>query len=415
MHTAALADYDKLINGGYDKKFKTYADAVVKSGKAVVNKFMYDKGNDYFTCDVTEVITCCKYCKYVNNPGNGECRWCGGSCGSWDTVCENPEVLCGEMPTSYENKTGPCSPDFSLRAGPEPADGYANAIYWKFRDDLLTNTGISEDSIKFTNVHHVSECAPTDKHCKDRSWDYNYPVLDGYDREDIIDPKDVVSEAYNNLKNISTDLDDVSEMIKNEMYEADTGDLVDSLALPILMIKGAVKQMSDIIDTVDDMEEEKRKNIILAFLFAIFFFLPIAGQIIGTVAALANFAHVIATIGVLGDIALDIQSIVEGKNNLPLAIFGIVLSPLALMDAAKIAKAVSTRREMTTEQVGKLGERVSKPLESIAKMKGGVCTRPGAFKRDLPFGAIPREFGFGMSPVNMRGYNLAVLAKARFL
>ena len=101
-----------------------------------------------------------------------------------------------------------------MRAGPEPTDGYGNAVYWKFRDgkqdkfwaDLFVNTGIGQDSIKFQNVHHVSECAPTDKHCADRSWDYNYPVPSGYDREDVIDPKDVVEKAYNNLKNIGTDL-----------------------------------------------------------------------------------------------------------------------------------------------------------------------------------------------------------------
>ena len=193
-------------------------------------------------------------------------------------------------------------------------------------------------------------------------------------------------------------------MIKNDVYSADTGDLVDSLALPVLMVQDAVKQMSDIIDTVDHMEEEKRKNIILAFLSAIFFFLPIAGQIVGTVAALANVARVIATIGVLGDIALEIQSIVADKDNLPLAIFGIVLSPLALMDVAKIGKAASFRRDMTPEQVGKLGERVSKPLESIARIKGGTCARPGAFKRDLSFGAIPLELSYGSSPMEMRGF-----------
>jgi hypothetical protein len=192
-------------------------------------------------------------------------------------------------------------------------------------------------------------------------------------------------------------------MIKNDIYASDTGDLVDSLALPVLMVQDAVKQMTDIIDTVNDMEEEKRKNIILAFLSAIFFFLPIAGQIIGTVTALANVARVIATIGVLGDIALEIQSIVADKDNLPLAIFGIVLSPLALMDAARIAKAASVRRDMTPEQVGKLGERVSKPLESISRIKGGTCARPGAFKRDLPFGAIPLEFSYGSGPMEIRG------------
>jgi len=170
------------------------------------------------------------------------------------------------------------------------------------------------------------------------------------------------------------------------------------------MVKDAVKQMSDIIDTVNDMEEEKRKNIILAFLSALFFFLPIAGQVLGAVTALANVGRILATIGTLGDVALEIQSIVEDKDNLPLAIFGIVLAPLAVMDAAKIGKAADSRRQMSAEQVSKLGERVSKPLESISRIKGGTCARRAASKRDMPFGAIPEELSWGMSPVAMRGY-----------
>ena len=101
MHAAALGDYDKLMNGGYDKKFKTYAGAVVASGKSVVNKFMHDKGNDYFTCDVTEDISCCDWCHYYYNVNDkGQCRYCGGSCGGWSTICDQPEVLCDEVPTT---------------------------------------------------------------------------------------------------------------------------------------------------------------------------------------------------------------------------------------------------------------------------------------------------------------------------
>jgi len=76
----------------------------------------------------------------------------------------------------------------------------------KFWADLYTNTGIGQDSIKLGNVHRISSCAPTDKHCADRQWDYNYPIVSGYDREDVIDPKDVVEKAYGNLKNLGSDL-----------------------------------------------------------------------------------------------------------------------------------------------------------------------------------------------------------------
>ena len=101
MHSTALTSYDKLMSGGYDKKFKTYADAVVKSGKSVVDKFMHDKGNDFFTCDVTEDISCCAWCHHTySGVEDGQCRYCGGSCGGWSTICDNPDVLCGEVPTT---------------------------------------------------------------------------------------------------------------------------------------------------------------------------------------------------------------------------------------------------------------------------------------------------------------------------
>ena len=106
MHSTAISDYDKLMNGGYDKKFKTYADAVVKSGKSVVDKFMHDHGNDYFWCDVTEDVSCCDWCHhYYSGVEDGQCRYCGGSCGGWSTICDNPDVQCGEVPTTCKSSS----------------------------------------------------------------------------------------------------------------------------------------------------------------------------------------------------------------------------------------------------------------------------------------------------------------------
>lgn len=398
MHQEALTAYDSLIEGGYDNKFNTYADAVVHSGKSVVEKFMHDKGNNYFTCDVTEEVSCCSWCYHTFSPENGECRYCDDqmSCGGWSPICDEPEVLCDGVETVYKNITGPCSPDFSQRAGPEPADGYGNAVYWHLRRDkedlfwadLYADTGIEKDSINWENVHRISECAPTDDHCGDRQWDYGFPVPSGFDREDVIDPKDVVQSAYDRFKGISGDMDEVTQSLDNEVYDGDEGDLVDAIALPVLLVKDAVKQMSDIVDEVNRWEEEKRKNIILAFLTAIFFFIPIAGEVLGSIAALANIGRVIATLGAAGELALDIYSIVDDKDNLPLAILSIVLSPLAILDAVQIGKAAGFRRDMTPEQVGKLGSRISDPLNSISKIKGAMCKRPDA-RRDLPIGVVP--------------------------
>ncbi|KAH8894385.1 hypothetical protein GQ53DRAFT_821462 [Thozetella sp. PMI_491] len=46
----------ELRGRGYDKNSETYADAVVSSGKSIVDEFMHDHGNDYFTCEVWEEV-----------------------------------------------------------------------------------------------------------------------------------------------------------------------------------------------------------------------------------------------------------------------------------------------------------------------------------------------------------------------
>ncbi|KAK4182792.1 glycoside hydrolase superfamily [Podospora australis] len=54
--SSAMKTYDDLMEDGYDRKFRTYADAIVKGSKRLVRTWMYDHGNDYFTCDVVELV-----------------------------------------------------------------------------------------------------------------------------------------------------------------------------------------------------------------------------------------------------------------------------------------------------------------------------------------------------------------------
>ncbi|PKX90534.1 uncharacterized protein P174DRAFT_453491 [Aspergillus novofumigatus IBT 16806] len=161
----SLSRYDIMMADGYDGKFNTYAGAVVQGSTKVVDEFMLDKGNKSFGCIVTETITCCNYCLDM-----------------W----REKEYTDGEPPECrYRNISQACPPNCSQRAEMPPAKGlrYTQSVYCTLHDDkaeqfwadLYSETGATQDDITWENVHHFG-CAPTDKHCRDQNWDYNFPV-----------------------------------------------------------------------------------------------------------------------------------------------------------------------------------------------------------------------------------------------
>ncbi|KAK3317910.1 killer toxin alpha/beta [Apodospora peruviana] len=409
--TNSMKEYDDLMADGYDRKFNTYADAVVKSGKRAVRDWMYAHGNDYFTCDVVEPISCCKWCQSIHRPEHGECRYCDNKyCNGWDTVCENPEVNCPEQKTGWFNVTGPCPPDYSKRAGPLPVTGYGQSIYWHLRNDkeaafwadLYKGVGIEQKDLTFQNVENYHSCTPaTPDQCKYFGWDYGIAVPHGYDKEDVIDPKDVVEDAYKNLKDVVHDLPRAVTQLKEGNYRGSAFDLADAMALPVFMIEEAVTNIKTISDKIDEMEEEKRKNLILAFLSAIFFFVPVLGQIASAVSSLATIGRVLAVLGTAGELATDIYNVVNTKGNDPLDIFGLVLAPLAIFDGVQIAKAASRARGMNTEDIGKLGKNVQGKMD-LAKKTSTMCKLG---KRNVfPMGALPVSGLINSEPVLSSDY-----------
>ncbi|KAK3360576.1 killer toxin alpha/beta [Lasiosphaeria hispida] len=408
----SMATYDRIISEGYDKKFNTYADAVVKGGKKAVRDWMYKNGNTYFTCDVVEPIECCDWCyDYYNVNEEGQCKYCDKKyCHGWSSICNQPEVNCDGLETGWFNMTGPCPPDFSKRAGPEPTDGYGQSIYWHLRRDkendfwadLYKGVGIKQEDIKFENVERYHSCTPaTPDQCKYFGWDFGIAVPHGYDKTDVLNPKSVVDSAYKNLKDIIKDLPTAITKLKAGTYDGSGADLVDAIALPVFMIEEAVNNIKTIADTIDEMEEEKRKNIILAFLSAILFFVPVIGEIASSIAALATIGRVIAILGTAGQVALDIYSVVDSKGNDPLDIFGLVLAPLAIFDVVRIGKAAARARGMTDNDIGKLGKNIQGKMDLVRKTNS-ACKLS---KRNVfPMGALPMT-GLNGDPVWSQDFN----------
>lgn len=108
-----------------------------------------------------------------------------------------------------------------------------------FWADLYTTKGIDQENIRWENVHHW-ECAPSDDTCAYRHWDYNFPVADGYDKEDVLNPKDVVSDAHKNVTFLSSEMTRAPGLMTKGTFSLDADDLVDALSLPISMVADAV-------------------------------------------------------------------------------------------------------------------------------------------------------------------------------
>lgn len=407
----AMDDYDQLIEDGYDKRFNTYADAVANGGNSAVRDFMYKNGDKYFECTVKERTDCCKRCS-MYNPGKeeDECRYCDDeTCGGWGVHCETPREVtppsCKLNIRWFDVKPN-CPPDYSKRAGREPATGYAQSIDWKLKEDkraqfwadLFTSVGIEEKNIKWQDVKRQECLTPReDETCRNMNYDWNFPVTEDFNKDDVLNPKDVVEKAYKELQGFVSDMPKAVKQMQENTYKASAFDFVDAVAMPIFMVQEAVAAIKEISDTVEKWEEDKRKNTILLFLSAIFFFVPIVGQLAGTIASLANVARIIAMIGASAEVALSIYSVVDTEGNDPMAIFGMVLAPLAIFDAVQVARAASRARGMSQLEIKKMGKGVGGKMTAIKKVSAPFCSIKS--KRSVfPVGALPMSGALNVNP-----------------
>ncbi|KAH8901597.1 glycoside hydrolase [Thozetella sp. PMI_491] len=394
--TTSMKSYDDLMANGYDEKFDEYASAVVDGASSEVDSFMRDNGEKYFSCIVTEDTWCCDKCG--ESGLDGGCTYCfDGDCyvilHYVTTGVAAPAEFLSFIKNVYKNYSEPCPPDYSQR-GVSKQDPITATVYWtlegdksdQFWADLYDSTGISQDNIAFKDINHSScQDGVSQQECRDMGeWDIGIPAPQGYDKSDVLNPKDTVSKAYGNLQNLlNGDLDTVIAQVADNTYGGSPADLVDALSLPIFMISDAIDGMNQVVKIADEIEKEKMEAIIFGFLTAIFFFIPVAGEIAGEVFGLAGIARIAALIGAAGNSAMDIYTIVDDPDNAPLAIFDLITEPLAVLDVAAIAKAAKIRRGMKDEDVEGLGK-VKPKLDKVEKIKEkGYCTSKPKKKRDV--------------------------------
>lgn len=416
-----LSKYDDLMRNGYDGKFNTYSKAVVEGAPKDVRTFMMDHGNDYFSCVVTEWSYCCSRCGEATMGLEGGCDYC------FDGECEQ-NVLHGrdytemkdfsvvpvsshqllssrdrpppgshplkEFVRKFRNVSEPCPPDYSKR-GVTRKHPDENTVYWTLRPDrhdqffadLFADAGIKEENIAFIDKQNNGGCNPPSlsaEECRNTDWDIGIPAPQGYEQSDVLNPKDTITSAHDRISGLPGQMSDALDQMKRGEFGGLAMDLVDALSMPVFMVSDALDQMGQIVEIADEMEKAKRQAIIFAFLSALFFFIPVAGEVAGAIAGMAGIARIASLIGTLGTVAMDAYDIVNTPENAPLAIFDLILAPLALGDITRVSKAASIKRGMSQDDIGKLGGKLKSRLD-LVEMAKGACLK----KRDFPLGAWP--------------------------
>lgn len=392
---SALQNYTDLMEDGYDGKFKTYAQSVSDSADETLHDFVINNGDKYFTCIIPGASVCCDYCKDGAHPAD-QCRYCfEGECNlkkretagiAWGSTREGQTP---DLPTPkivFGNRTEPCPPDYSQR-GYGSDNPYQQSVYWSFKDDkeadfyaeLMTSTAIAKDKTKVGNYNRGLNCAPSTQlgdgdECWNTGMDFSIPVIDGYSSSDVSNPKDLFNNGIKNVSGISDQLEGILLDLKSSSFTGDAEDLIDSLSLPILMILEATESMATIETVADKIDEEKKKAIILGVIGAILFFIPVVGELAGALAEVSSLAGIITALGVAGNAAMDIYTIVDDPENAPLAIFSLILEPLALTSVATVARTADIRRAMSDADIAKLGPRISQRMRTIRKIVG-VCRK----------------------------------------
>ncbi len=120
--------------------------------------------------------------------------------------------------------------------------------------------------------------------------------------------------------------------------------------MPIFMITQAISNMNE-VNTVGEKEEKELKQLTWEILGIIFAFIPFLNELTPEIEGLDL---VLSFINVGANIALGIQDIVANPESAPMEIFGL-LTAGGVRDEDEFASMAATRRDITDDDIGKIG------------------------------------------------------------
>lgn len=357
---SALKKYKKLVDKGYDEKFRVYEDYVRDQIPDQINNFMAsDKVDIYFQCKETKNILCCYDCRYAN---------CLDSCVKGrDCKKGRGTIIMDKCPQmEFEVRT--------LDSTYIPNATFTLTDSEGFWSDIGEKWGIVESWVKFGKRHmrtnngcqyagkNVRECIETHD-----NFFHNYPLVDR-DTVEIYNPKKVIGDSYPKAAGLLDRFKIVKQFGDwDELMQL--SDLVDATSLPAFTTEEAVNEMDKIVEEAKEIEKRKREEFILSFLTGLLFWIPFVGELSGA-AGLTAVRSLLRLIGNVGESGILVYDVVRDPQNAFMSVFGYLAS--AGVGRGGFRNAANSRRGLTSKEYDSLGE-VKTRLDKVESIRGGIC------------------------------------------
>ncbi|KAK7413092.1 hypothetical protein QQX98_008040 [Neonectria punicea] len=365
--------FSKIMKASYDDYFEIYAEYVSKQAPAVLSEFLKKQSDRYFTCEIMEELFCCPGCQFKGY----DCRYCQYG----KDVCDAGSPWGnGELPSKFEKKREPCPPQYQERGN---GDNDRHSIYWTlhgdkeedFYNDVEVATGAKKEFIEFIDKFNVMT-PPTgciglvgstmSEKCLAQNHWFNVPVVRGFSKDDVTNPKKAIEEALVNMAAMRIQLMASRWEILAGTYagEADDFDLIDAIILPIFMVEESLKSMEEVVKMAKEIKAAQAKEFILHMLSTVFFVIGAVGGALAS-AGLASLGRVLVLIGEAGGTALGIEGVVSDPTTAPVLIFGLIMSGRGIRDVSNVARAARIRRAMPTWEVEKFSPEIAKKMNFV--------------------------------------------------
>ncbi|UKZ56764.1 hypothetical protein TrVGV298_010605 [Trichoderma virens] len=241
-----------------------------------------------------------------------------------------------------------------------------------FYDTLQSQYGINASWVTFTDKHDITDtfsagceryetCVRTDY-----QW-INIPTA-ASDIE-IPNPKDVITKALPTIGTLQNGILARKMDLNVGLWNGSSDDLLQVYSMPVFMLSQAVTAMQNAKALGKQYEREKKIELILEILGAVFAFLPFLDDI---APELELIDGLYATVADVGNVALTIQSIVSNPASAPMDILGLITGAGG-RDRDEIADIADKRRALSDTELSDIGNDFKEKDDEFQEVIAPTC------------------------------------------
>ncbi|KAL2851351.1 hypothetical protein BJX68DRAFT_266262 [Aspergillus pseudodeflectus] len=255
----------------------------------------------------------------------------------------------------------PHRPEPQFAQSPDSSSAVLRAVGTQaaFYNLLFEETGVTEENIELGVYKKIGDtlCREYWECYYGTGPDHGVPtVTNGFDEEDVTDPKDVIAELLDSLGIIREGLEiALISMRVGSARSWDGEEMIDAASLAVLSIHQSVESIAQVVDVAEEIAEAERKAAIMWFLTALFILVPIGGWATSAIPRLASVGRLIGLAGEVGMVGLDLYSMVDDPGSAPFLVFSYILGG-GLADAVRVTKAARARRGMRPDDIKRMGD-----------------------------------------------------------